>query len=499
MAKFYITTPIYYINDKAHIGHAYTTIAADVLARFHRMRGDDVFFLTGTDEHGSKIAAAAEQAGKSPQEFCDQMSAVFSELWDALNISNNDFIRTTSERHKKGVEKFLLKLKSKGAIYSAEYKGLYCTGCERFMTAKELVDGKCPFHQKRPEKISEKNYFFKLKDYLEEVKKRIVNDEIKILPATAKKETLGLFKQGLKDFSISREKVKWGIKIPFVKNQVVYVWVEALQNYLTGVGYGYNEKKFDRFWPADLHLMARDILKFHAIYWPALLLAADIQPPKTIFAHGFFTINGQKMSKSLGNIIDPNEMIKKFGTDGTRYLLLVQFPFGEEGDIKANKFTELYNAFLANNLGNLVSRVMKLAEKIKNQRLEAKNTGQLEKVVFSSWKNYDKNFINFQIKKALDEIFNLVSNLNVYIDREEPWNLVKTDQKRFDELMLGLLEALRHIGWMLYPFMPETSEKILKQLGVWEKEKTKQLKEIKKWNVNSVKRIKKGKLLFPRV
>ncbi|MFH2104698.1 MAG: class I tRNA ligase family protein [Parcubacteria group bacterium] len=325
--KFYITTPIYYVNDKPHIGHAYTTVAADVLARYHRLRGDDVHFLTGNDEHGDKVARSAEEAGQEPQAFCDEMSAKYQLTWDRLNIGYDDYIRTTEPRHKEAVQDFLTVLKDKGAIYEGTYEGLYCTGCEKFLTDKELVDGECPDHKKAPEKLSEKNYFFKLGDYLNEVKRQIEKDEIKVDPENIKREVLGLFKQDLQDFSVSRESVKWGIELPFDKSQKTYVWVEALQNYITAIGYKDDQKKFKRYWPADVHLMAKDIIKFHAIFWPAMLLAADLPVPKQIFAHGFFTIDGQKMSKTIGNVIDPNDLVDEYGADATRYLILSQFWF----------------------------------------------------------------------------------------------------------------------------------------------------------------------------
>ncbi|MBU1074666.1 class I tRNA ligase family protein, partial [Patescibacteria group bacterium] len=309
--SLFITTPIYYVNDKPHIGHAYTTVAADILARWHKQKGDEVFFLTGTDEHGAKVAESAKLANKSPQQLCDKNSKLFKEAFDNLNLSYDYFIRTTDQRHEKSVAKFMQKLYDQGDIYEGTYEGLYCTGCENFLTEKELVDGKCPDHLKEPEKISEKNYFFKLTKYLSKVQTLIEKDEIKILPEDKKKEALGLFKQGLEDFSVSRENVKWGIPLPFDKSQVTYVWVEALQNYISAIGYGDDRREFEKWWQNPLHIMAKDILKFHCIYWPALLLAAGEEPPKQMFLHGFFSINGQKMSKSIGNVIDPNDLVAK--------------------------------------------------------------------------------------------------------------------------------------------------------------------------------------------
>lgn len=510
MAKFYITTPIYYVNAKPHIGHAYTTVAADVIARYHRLLGDDVFFLTGSDEHGSKIAKAAQAQNKKPQKFCDEITAYFKSLWDALSISYDDFIRTTEARHKDGVLKFIEKLKEANAIYESEYEGFYCEGCEKFMTEKEMVDGKCPYHQKAPEKISEKNYFFRLSKYLPEIKSRIESDKIKILPENEKKEVLGLFKQGLSDFSISREKVKWGIKFPYGKDQITYVWVDALSNYITALGYP-KGKNFQKFWPADLHLIGRDILKFHAIYWPAMLRACGEKLPRTLFVHGFFTVSGQKMSKSLGNVIDPNEMIKKYGSDGARYLIISQFPFGQDGDIKAERFDEKYNAELANNLGNLVARVTTLARNLKflqkgesstksGQILKLKAKSRISNLIVRNWKKYIKSLNNFQIDEGLDAVYEIINYINKYIDDIKPWELQKNNQKKFEIAMFDLLEVLRHIGWMLNPYLPETSKKILEQLGIWEREKTRGFEEIKKWKTEiDISKIKKGKILFPRI
>lgn len=288
LKKFYITTPIYYVNDKPHIGHAYTTIAADVLARYYRQKEYDVFFLTGTDEHGAKVAESAKEAGLGPQAFTDQNSELFKQVFNELHISNDYFIRTTDKRHEESVKKFIQRLYDQKDIYEGKYEGLYCIGCEKFMTEKELVDGMCPDHSKPPEKVSEKNYFFKLSKYLPKVKELIEKNKIKVQPEERKNEVLGLFKQGLDDFSVSREKVEWGIPLPFDEKQKTYVWVEALQNYISAIGYGDNEQEFKKWWPANVHIMAKDIIKFHAIYWPAMLIAAGEKSPKTIYVHGFF-------------------------------------------------------------------------------------------------------------------------------------------------------------------------------------------------------------------
>ncbi|MDZ7798581.1 MAG: methionine--tRNA ligase [Patescibacteria group bacterium] len=458
--KFYITTPIYYVNDKPHIGHAYTTLAADILARYYRdkLGEENVFFLTGTDEHGTKVAESALKEDKTPQEFADEVASLFKKTWKNLNIDYNDFARTTDKKHEESVDIFMKKLKEAGAVYEKEYEGLYCPGCEKFITKKELVNGKCPDHNRKPDKVKEKNYFFKLSKYADQVKEKIEKGEMKIKPEGRKNEIISLIDQGLEDFSISREKVKWGLALPFDKKQTVYVWVEALQNYISFIGYGHDEKKFKKWWPADVHLMAKDILKFHALFWPALLIATGEEVPHEQFVHGFFTINGQKMSKTLGNVIDPNEMVKKYGVDATRYLLISQFPFGSDGDMDEKRFHDKYNADLANNLGNLVNRVTNMIEKYCKGKIPefVKSPRSLEKVT--------KLIEDYSFDQALLEIMKTVTWANQQIDKNEPWQLAKSDEKKDEEnlnkLLSSLASLLCHIAKALKPFMPNTSAKI---------------------------------------
>jgi len=497
--KFYITTPIYYVNDKPHIGHAYATVSADVLARYHRFLGHEVHFLTGTDEHGSKVAESAAKAGQTPQEFCDITSAAFAMAWDRLDISNNDFIRTTEERHKIGVTYILNRLKEVGAIYESEYEGLYCSGCEKFITEKDLVNGECPDHKRKPELIKEKNYFFKLSNYLKQVERLIDEEKIKIHPQIRRKEVLGLFKQELNDFSVSREHVKWGIPVPFDASQVTYVWVDALSNYITALGYGQaDDANFKRFWPADLHVLGKDILKFHCVFWPAMLIAADIEVPKNIFITGYFTINGQKMSKTIGNIIDPNELVSQFGTDPTRYLLLSQFPFGADGDIKAENFVLQYNSDLANGIGNLTSRVLAMAEKYFEGVVPDKDN-ELKRQVEEIWQGYQAGLGNFQVDKAIEGIKKLVSLADGYIDKNKPWELAKTDQRKLAKVIYNLLEVIRHLGLLVYPIMPETAVKILATLGK-DDFTNYHLADLSHWGLlGPGTKVSKSEALFPRI
>ena len=460
--KFYITTPIYYVNDKPHIGHAYTTIAADVLARYHRKLGDNVYFLTGTDEHGDKIAESAKKAGKSPQEFTDEVVKDFKKAWEKLDIKYDDFIRTTEERHEKGVIKFLTKLKQGDNIYQDDYKAMYCDDCEDFIFKKDLVDGKCPYHKKEPKLVSEKNYFFKLIDFLPQVKKLIEKNEIIIEPKERRKEVLSLLKQDLGNLSISRQRVKWGIDLPFDKKQKIYVWVEALQNYITAIGYGNDEKKFNKYWPVDVHLIAKDIVKFHCIFWPALLLAVGLKPPKKVFVHGFFTVDGQKMSKTLGNAIDPIYLVDKYGVDAVRYFLLREISFGNDGDFSIKRLEERYNSDLANGLGNLVSRVLTLSEKVKAKKNKANKEFNLK--IESVQKKYKEAMEEIKPNEALESIWQLISFCDENIEKNKPWELIKNNQDKAKEVLGQLLIALKEIADLLSPFMPETSEKIIKQI-----------------------------------
>lgn len=468
-SRIFITTPIYYVNDKPHIGHAFSTLIADVLTRYFRNQEKEVFFLTGTDEHGIKVSQLAQQKGKDPQKWCDEISLEFKKAWRNLEIEYDYFIRTTDKDHINTVEFVLNKLKETDNLYEKDYEGLYCVDCENFILEKDLVNGLCPFHKKPPIKVSEKNYFFKLKNYLKTIKNKIEKGEIKITPQFAFKETLGLFKQNLNDFSVSRlkEKVKWGVDLPFDKKQVVYVWVDALINYISAVGFYTDKNKFNKWWNESyiLHILGKDILKFHAIYWPAILEALEIKTPNEELIHGFFTVNGQKMSKTLGNVIDPNNLVQTYGPEATRYLLLSQFPISDGGDIKASQFKEKYNADLANSLGNLVSRVLSLVKKA-NFKEKEKITNDFRQKITETKTRYSNLMEEYKLFEALKEIFQLVDYCNEFLTKNKTWELIGKEDKR--ELLEGqlnnLYKSLEEIRILISPFLPETSARLEKML-----------------------------------
>lgn len=461
--KFYITTSIAYVNAPPHIGFALETIQADVLARYHRFLGKEVFFLTGTDEHGSKIEKAAKEAGKTPKDFTKEISQRFKDLKEALNLSNNDFIRTSDKkRHWPAVQKAWRQLLEKGDIYKKKYKGLYCIGCEAFLKKKDLFNGKCPNHQRKPEIIEEENYFFKLSKYADDVRKEIEKERIKIIPETRKNEILSFINKGVEDISISRskEKLKWGIPVPNDAGQVIYVWFEALLNYISAIGYGKDEGNFKKFWPADIHCVGKDIFRFHALMWPAILIALNLPRPRNILVHGFITVKGQKMSKSLGNIVDPFELVDKYGTDALRYFLLREIPSTEDGDFTYEKFKERYNADLAHGLGNLVARVINLSRKEGvnlNSNFLIKDL-DLKKEIKKTEKEYQKFLKEFKFNEALSSIWKLISFLDKYLEKEKPW------QKRDKKVIYNLLYGINKISEFLEPFLPETSKKAKKQL-----------------------------------
>jgi methionyl-tRNA synthetase len=452
--QFYITTSIAYTNTSPHLGFALELTQADVLTRYHRILGKDAFFLTGTDEHGRKVAEAAEKVGKLPAKFSSEITAQFKALTGVLNISNNDFIRTTDkERHWPVVKKLWLGLKRKGDIYKKQYKGLYCVGCEAFITKKDLKEGKCLIHQKEPEKLEEENYFFRLSKYSEKIEKIIKKNEIRIIPESRKNEMLGFIRQGLRDVSFSRPRkaLKWGIPVPNDDSQTIYCWADALANYLSGA---------PERWPANVQCIGKDIQKFHCLIWPGMLLSSGLQLPKIIFVHGFITVEGQKMSKSLGNIIDPFELVEKYGTDPVRYFLLREIPPTEDGDFTYEKFEGRYNSDLASGLGNLLARVITLAEKSQVQNPKFKINQELKKETAKTKEIWVKSLDEFKFNEALIIVWNLISFCDKYIEKERPWQ--KNGKQK--EIIGSLLFAIHEIAKLLEPFLPETSAKILEQL-----------------------------------
>ncbi|MBI2064632.1 MAG: methionine--tRNA ligase [Candidatus Yanofskybacteria bacterium] len=472
MNKYFISTAIPYVNASPHIGFALELIQGDVLARYRRLRGDEVFFINGTDENALKNVQAAEKAGVDVQKFVDQHAQKYIKLSEVLNISNNDFIRTTEERHIKGAQKLWSACKAED-IYKKSYKGLYCIGCEEFKTQKDLIEGVCPEHRAKPEEVEEENYFFKLSKYQDELLRLIESDELKITPSSRKNETLEFIRGGLEDFSISRSRERaknWGISVPEDDSQIMYVWFDALTNYINALGYGDDDARFKEYWEKgySAHLVGKGITRFHAIYWPAMLLSAGLALPKEIFVHGYVTVDGEKISKSIGNVVDPFRVVEKYGVDPVRYFLLREIPSGEDGDFSYKKLEDRYNGDLANGLGNLVQRTVTLIENNLSGELIYK-PDLLEKEIKEKteelFKKYIGNLDSFLLHEALGKTWELVGYANKYIDDKKPWAVVKSDAQEFLAIMNNTVFILYNIAWMLVPFMPETADKIFTILG----------------------------------
>jgi len=473
--KFYVTTPIYYPNDILHVGHAYTTIAADILARWHRMKGENVFFLTGTDEHGKKIEEAAKKHGKDTKIFVDEQVSRIKKDFESLNLTYDRFIRTTDKNHEKVVSEILQKVYDKGDIYLGEYEGLYCTGCEAYYTEKDLVEGDlCPMHKKKVELLKEASYFFKLSKY----QKQLLNLYKKgfIIPKHREKEIISRVSEGLNDLSISRTSFNWGVPLPFDKKHICYVWFDALTNYYSAT----REKGREKFWPADVHLIGKDILWFHSVYWPAILMSAGIKLPEKIFAHGWWTFDKEKISKSRGKVIYIDELISIAGLDSARYFLFRETPFGHDGDFSKRVLIERHNNELADKLGNLVNRVSTLSEKYGLEKIESRLIKKLgvEKI--------GELIENYKFDKALNEIFAFIDLCNKYMNEKSPW--VTKDKK----VIYEAADSIKAIAILLRPFIPETSEKIAKQFNF-----KIDYKEIKK--PLKVGKIKKGEILFRKI
>lgn len=473
MNSFYITTPIYYVNAKPHLGHAYTTILADTVNRFHKLLQEQTFFLTGTDEHGDKILQAAEANGQDPQSYVDTISGLFRDLWPKLAIANDQFIRTTQERHKETVQKVLQVVYERGDIYFGEYGGHYCFGCERFYTEKELVEGLCPDHQKKPEYIQEANYFFRMSKYQEWLRDYIQDNPYFIQPKQYQSEVLGLLREPLDDLCISRPKTRltWGIELPFDHRYVTYVWFDALINYISALDWPDGEK-FRTFWPAAHHVVAKDILKPHAIFWPTMLKAAGLEPYKGLRVHGYWKVDEAKMSKSLGNVVEPLSMRTKYGLDGFRYFLMREMHFGHDGSFTEPAMVNRFNADLANDLGNLFNRSLAMTHKyfqglvpqctdLSPEDRELITLGQ------KAIEQYIEHFQAFQVAQALEAFWEFVRGVNRYIDTMAPWALNKEGRTdRLQTVMAVVLAALRRIAFAVWPVMPEAGEKMLTQLGL---------------------------------
>ena len=505
---FYITTPIYYPSAKLHIGHAYCTTIADSIARFHRLIGDDVFFLTGSDEHGQKIQQKAEEAGVTPIEYTDKIVAGFQNLWKLLNISNDDFIRTTQKRHEKVVQEIFRRIYEKGDIYKGSYKGLYCTPCESYWTEHQLDEnGCCPDCGRPVQEVSEEAYFFKMSKYADKVLRYIEENPDFIQPVSRRNEMINFIKQGLEDLCISRTSFDWGIPVPIDKKHVIYVWFDALTNYLTPIGFLDNAEMFQKYWPADLHLVGKEIVRFHTIIWPCILMALDLPLPKKVYGHGWLIVDGDKMSKSKGNVVDPIALIDEFGADAIRYFLLREINLGQDGNFSRDALIQRINSDLANDLGNLLHRTLNMIGKFQDGIVlapqgESEVDKSLKADAAETVSFFAENMQKMELSLTIKKVWAFISRANKYIDETAPWALAKDESKKQElaNVMYNLVESLRHISVLIAPFMPATAQRIWKQLNLPQSFAEVSLDDIRGWDGTPAE-IKVGtpEQLFPRI